>query len=212
MLKSMSADGATASLIWRCVSTSLLVTLFLVFAFAHFSAWRKTGDLNGLGLVADEAVLAVLFLVRRPARRTSSAPVDWLVAIAGTWLVLLLRPAPHPVPGMGLVGAGIQFVGLAGAVVSLATLGRSIGVVAADRGLKTVGPYAVVRHPAYFCYLVIQLGYLLQNPSPWNVGVVLIATACQLARIRAEERLLAAEEGFRAYSARVRYRLIPILY
>ena len=85
-------------------------------------------------------------------------------------------------------------------------------MVAADRGLKMRGPYALVRHPVYLSYLVGQTGYLLQNPSAWNLGVMLIATACQLGRIRAEERLLRADPAYAAYTMRVRYRLVPYLY
>lgn len=42
------------------------------------------------------------------------------------------------------------------------------GFVAADRGLKTRGPYAVVRHPMYASYLLLQSGYVLRSLSPWT--------------------------------------------
>jgi protein-S-isoprenylcysteine O-methyltransferase Ste14 len=38
---------------------------------------------------------------------------------------------------------------------ALAALGRSFGFVAADRGLRASGPYAMVRHPVYASYLLI---------------------------------------------------------
>jgi len=212
MLKIHRVERGNTALVVRCLTTALLVGGFALFAIAHFVAWRKTGDLNGLGLVLDEALLALLFLVRRSARRTSSAPGDWLLALGGTWLPLAMRPVDHASLGPSQLFLAVQLVGLAGALISLSTLGRSFGLVAADRGLQTSGPYAVFRHPAYLSYLVIQLGYLLQNPSPWNLAIVVAATGCQLGRIRAEERVMGVEAGYREYAARVRYRLIPALY
>jgi protein-S-isoprenylcysteine O-methyltransferase Ste14 len=39
---------------------------------------------------------------------------------------------------------------------------RSFGFVAAGRDLKTCGPHAVIRHPIYASYLLIQSGYVRQ--------------------------------------------------
>ncbi len=202
----------TAATLWRLLSTAALVSLFAVFAIAHLQRWQHDGGVRGLGLVLDQALLAGLFLLRRPARRVSGAPLDWLLALGGTWLVLALRPGGQPLLGLNAPWLLLQLVALAGTLLALGVLGRSFGVVAADRGLKTGGPYALVRHPVYLSYLVAQTGYLLQNPSAWNLGVILIATACQLGRIRAEERLLCADPAYAAYAARVRFRLLPFLY
>lgn len=74
----------------------------------------------------------------------------------------------------------------------------------------STGPYAVVRHPMYGGAVALILGTGLLLGSWWTValGVVLIG----LLAIRAvlEENTLKRElDGYEAYVARVRYRLIP---
>jgi protein-S-isoprenylcysteine O-methyltransferase Ste14 len=96
--------------------------------------------------------------------------------------------------------------------VSLGTLGRSFGIVAANRGVKTRGPYRFVRHPAYVGYFISYLGYVAENPSAVNVGLLCLSTAFQLVRIREEEQLLSGDASYQSYRATVRYRLIPRVY
>lgn len=75
--------------------------------------------------------------------------------------------------------------------IALVALGRSSSFVAADRGLKTRVPYAIVRHPIYAAYLRIQSGYLLQSVSPRNLLVLVLASGCNIGRALAKERLMA---------------------
>ncbi len=100
-------------------------------------------------------------------------------------------------------------LGLALALASLAALGRSFGFVAADRGLVTRGPYAVVRHPIYAAYVLIQCGYVLQAVSVRNVAVLVVAIGCNVGRAICEERVLAERSDYAAYRQRVRWRLLP---
>ena len=187
-----------------------LVTLFVLFAWANFSHWRATGKPSGLGTTALEGWAAVLFLVRRPAGRLSHSPVAWVAAPVGSFAMLLARPADGGLPQLPC--ELLQLGGVLFALAGLATLGRSFGLVAADRGLKTGGPYRFVRHPAYAGYLVAYIGYVLENPAPFNVLLLCISTAFQLLRIREEEAVLAADAGYRRYQQAVRYRLVPRLF
>lgn len=109
-----------------------------------------------------------------------------------------------PETGLVLVtlAAGLSFM-------SLLTLGRFFGVRPALRGLVTTGPYRLVRHPMYLSYVIGDIGYNLQE---WNFGTILIVMmgwTSLLYRIRAEERVLAQDETWPKYAARVRYRLLP---
>ena len=183
-----------------------------LFAQASLRFYLHTHRLIGGLFVIEQAWFAIAFLIRRPPRAVSRNLGTWLIAFGGTFGGLLLRPGGADPPWGMDAGFGLQLAGLLLAITSLLALGRSFGFVAADRGLKTGGPYAVVRHPVYASYLLIQSGYLLQSLSPRNAGVVAFATACNIARALAEERLLARSPAYRSYRDRVRWRLIPGLW
>ena len=94
-------------------------------------------------------------------------------------------------------------------MASFLTRGRSFGFVAADRGLVQRGPYAIVRHPIYASYLLLQFGYVLQSISLRNVLVMVFASGCNVGRAVVEDRLLATNEEYRPYRSQVRWRLLP---
>ena len=172
------------------LTTSVPVALFLLFAAGHASNWRETGHLTGLMLVVQELVLVALFVVRRRPLESSHQALHWFVAMAGSFAVLLLRPAA-PVGGLvGHVALLLQVAGACGAIVCLASLGRSFGIVAANRGPKVGGPYRLVRHPIYAAYLIGWAGYLLAAPTARNAIVLAVAVFFQLRRITTEESVL----------------------
>ena len=57
--------------------------------------------------------------------------------------------------------------------------------------------------------ICLLVGYLLQSLSLRNLVVAALATACNVGRIRAEERVLATNPAHAAYRSRVRWRLLP---
>lgn len=176
-----------------------------------FRFFAASGRLIGLVFVIQQVWVAVLFLTRRPPRTVSRRPLAWIAAYAGWFTSFLVHPGSyHPAWGVD-AGFWVQLAGLILWAGALSKLGRSFGIVAADRGLVTRGPYAVVRHPLYTAYMIGGLGYLMQSPSVWNAGVDLIAVLWQLVRINAEERHLESPE-YAAYRDRVRWRLFPGLW
>jgi protein-S-isoprenylcysteine O-methyltransferase Ste14 len=179
------------------------------FAEASLQFYLQTHRLIGAAFLAEEMWVVVAYLIRRPARAVSRRPVDWLLAFGGTFGGVLSRPVgAHPPWGVE-VGLAVQLLGLALTVVSFLALGRSFGFAAADRGLVRRGPYAIVRHPIYASYLLLQAGYLLQSISVWNTLVMLFVTICNVGRALVEERMLATNEQYETYRARVRWRLLP---
>jgi protein-S-isoprenylcysteine O-methyltransferase Ste14 len=192
------------------VSRAVLVALFAIFAWANFTRWLQTGAPSGLGTTLLEGWAAVLFLVRRPTDQVSLRPLAWIAAPIGAFAMLLARPADGGLPNVFC--ELVQFGGLMIALVSLGTLGRSFGIVAANRGVKTRGVYRFVRHPAYLGYLISYAGYVGENPSLVNLGLLCLSTAFQLVRIAQEEQILRLDRTYARYRESVRYRLVPFLY
>lgn len=194
----------------RVLSRAALIALFTGFAWANFAHWRSTGRPSGLGVTIVEAWVAVLFLIRRPTDQVSRNTLSWIAAPIGTFAMLLARPDGGGLPELPC--EALQLIGVAVALISLGILGRSFGLVAANRGIKTRGTYALVRHPVYTGYLITYLGYVAENPSVRNLALFCLGTAFQLVRISEEERVLSRDEGYRAYRGTVRFRLVPHVY
>ena len=81
-----------------------------------------------------------------------------------------------------------------------------------DRGHTVVetGPYAIIRHPVYSASLVIFPGMALALGSYWALVPASIAAGILVLRTEWEDQTLQAElEGYREYTRRVPYKLIP---
>lgn len=75
------------------------------------------------------------------------------------------------------------------------------------------GPYAVVRHPMYAAALGLFIGAPLLLGSYWGlIGSALLALAIAWRAVNEERVLRAHLDGYDAYAARVRYRLVPGLW
>lgn len=177
------------------------------YSFLHF--YLQSHRLIGIVFFSQQTLVALAYLARRPARTVSRRLDDWLLAFGGTFAGVLFRPrGAHPVWGLH-AGLALQLVAAAIAIAALLSLGRSFGFAAADRGVVTRGPYAVVRHPMYTSYLLSQGGYLLQSLSVYNAAILVLGTLCNAGRALAEERLLVTNTEYAGYRRRVRWRMIP---
>jgi protein-S-isoprenylcysteine O-methyltransferase Ste14 len=188
---------------------ALLVCVSALFFYAQVVAVTR-GNFLSVAFAAEQAILVALFLFRRRSRATSRRPFDWIVA-AGGFLPLLARPNEGD-GSLALAGFILQTGGFFLVVAGMLALGRSFGVVAANRGLKVSGPYRVVRHPIYLAHIISTGGYVMTNFSYWNLAIYLATATCHLLRIRAEERVLTLTDSYADYARRVRWRLIPGLY
>lgn len=200
-----SSIGSTAR---RLGSKVALCTLYVVFAYAHLVDLADNGFRLSLALlVVFESVMVVLVFFRRDTSDVDLSAFAVFAGMVGSFAVLGFRPA-----GDGedlLVG---QLIQIAGAVLQLGasfSLGRSFGLVPANRGIKTIGMYKVVRHPFYMAYLFTQLGYIVNNPSARNIAVMAVGTGFQVLRIGYEERLLLRDREYGTYANQVRWHLLP---
>lgn len=81
-----------------------------------------------------------------------------------------------------------------------------------DRGHTTVtsGPYRFVRHPMYLGIVFMSLGMPLLLGSWWAIIPGVLNIGLFIVRTTLEDRTLQAElPGYKEYTRRVRYRLVP---
>ena len=183
----------------------VLMSAWALYASRFLKRLMNGGGVVELGQVAAVTVFAALFLLRRPAQCTGTT-WETILALAGTFLPAAMRPAPGD---LFLLGEIIQIAGLTGMVAAAISLGRSFGIAPADRGLRTTGLYAWVRHPLYAMEICYFAGYLVANPSWRNLAVLTADTALQLFRALREERIL---KDYASYASRVRWRLLPLVW
>jgi protein-S-isoprenylcysteine O-methyltransferase Ste14 len=195
----------------RVAASLPVAALWVFFASANLATWRTTHRPVGLGATVLELTIAVLFALRRPAWTTSRSVVAWGATVIGTFGMLAARPAYDPVLGLGSLYLALQLAGAAVALAAALTLGRSFGLVAANRGVCISGLYAVVRHPIYAGYLLAGIGYVLENPSLRNCVLFVAVLGFQAVRIVTEEQCLSADPVYRAYRERVTRRVVPFV-
>jgi protein-S-isoprenylcysteine O-methyltransferase Ste14 len=191
------------------MSRALIVTLFTMMSINLFADFIRTGHVTGLLLLVGEALVVILTVVRRKAiqvDRSVSAGVLTLLSVAGPPM-LRASDVASLVPDAAT--AMISAVGLGLVVIGKMALGRSFGLVPANRGIVVRGPYTVVRHPIYTGYLITHVAFFMADPTGWNAAVILIADAALILRALMEERVLSADAEYQNYCRRVGWHLVP---
>jgi protein-S-isoprenylcysteine O-methyltransferase Ste14 len=193
------------------LSRVLPATYFAIVCLGFWKNFIQTGKWTSLLWIFSEGLVILLLVFRRESSRLSMHPWDWIVALGGSFTVLFIRPAATAIVPE-FIAIALQFSGTAFEIYAKVFLGRSFGIVAADRGIVLGGPYHIVRHPIYLGYFVTHVGFLLANWSLRNIALFIVIYFFQISRILSEERLLKSEEPYSAYCERVRYRLIPFIF
>jgi protein-S-isoprenylcysteine O-methyltransferase Ste14 len=161
-------------------------------------------------------LLCWLFLIRRPSApgRGAGGWVSDVAAVAGTVIVLGLSLSPRSVEDLLALATAeaLLTVGLVIMVVSLASLGRSFGIMPRARGLVQSGMYRWVRHPIYLGEFLAFGGLLIFTFSGLSATVFTAFVALQVYRMIVEERTLReAYPAYDEYCSRTA-RLLPGVY
>lgn len=207
-----TTSAAPSRTVRTIVENVTLGVCFTIFAIAAFQSWRTTGHVQLLLLALQETLIIGLAITRRRPKETSDSWWDITIALVGTALPLFQRAGGIQIELLRDIGIGFQVLSTGLSLFATWSLGRSFGVVAANRGVQTKGLYRVVRHPLYASYLIGYVGFVLGNLSLLNILVVSLSLACQVLRIQSEERVLSRDPDYVAYAARVRYRFFPFVY
>jgi protein-S-isoprenylcysteine O-methyltransferase Ste14 len=121
-----------------------------------------------------------------------------------------------PVPAsISLVGDVLVGIGLA--ISMLVVIQNSYAAVnitvESGQTLVSSGLYGLVRHPMYTGNIIMMVGVPLALGSYWGLILIIPGMLVLVLRIRDEEKLLTHElSGYREYTQKVRYRLLPYVW
>jgi protein-S-isoprenylcysteine O-methyltransferase Ste14 len=186
-----------------------VVLLFALLSINLLQEFLRTRHVTGLLLLASESLVVVLTIARRRAAVVdSSAKAATLtgVSVVGP---LMLRTADAAALAPDSVTTMISGIGLLIVVASKMALGRSFGLVPANRGVVVRGPYCFVRHPIYLGYLISHVAFFLAQPTLWNAAIIVVGDGTLIARAMMEERVLSRDAAYASYCRRVSWRLVP---
>jgi protein-S-isoprenylcysteine O-methyltransferase Ste14 len=194
------------------VERAVIFAMYCHFAFRSIRSFTQSSDIETLLLLFSELLPFLFILLRRSSATLSDRPLDWFFGFAGTTAVLLITPATVDPLISRSACLAIMLLGIFTQVSAKVALGLSFGIVAANRGVRVEGPYRFVRHPMYAGYTITHVGLLLAMPSIINALLYAAAFGLQIVRIQREERILCLDPAYKDFAARVRYRLLPLIY
>jgi protein-S-isoprenylcysteine O-methyltransferase Ste14 len=223
---------STLKLVAGVVSNALVFAVPL-FVFAGTLNWWRAWVV--VGLMFAGSVWSVVSLPRGVLQERLKGPVQkgqpnldkLLVILLLTEFVVLLIVIPldvfrlHlfslPSPVVADLGLVLFVAGFGTAYLALRENSFAAPVVRLQgerhQVVVTSGVYRVVRHPLYAGDVLLTLGLALWLQSYAGALLIIVMTATLVARIILEERFLRRElPGYKAYSQRVRYRLLPFLW
>jgi protein-S-isoprenylcysteine O-methyltransferase Ste14 len=186
-----------------------VASLFTLLSINLLGDFLRTGHVTGLFLLASEFLVVVLTITRRRATlvdRSLGATVVTAIAIVMPYL--FRTSDERGILADGLT-AGISTVGVIIVIAGKLSIGRSFGIVPANRGVVVRGPYLLVRHPIYTGYLIAYAAFVLAHPTGWNLLVLSCACPAFVVRALVEERVLSGDLTYRAYCERVSWHLVP---
>jgi protein-S-isoprenylcysteine O-methyltransferase Ste14 len=189
-----------------------LIGLYVLLTKNLLTDFLVTGHFTGLLLLVSELLVLVFTFLRRQARTVDRSVISVLVttvSVAGPSLVRAAQVAPL-LPDLATTAA--SGVGLLIVIGAKVTLGRSFGIIPANRGIVAAGMYKVVRHPIYAGYVLTHLAFALAHPIPRNILLLAVADAALIVRALREERLLAGDAEYQSYCQRVAWHLVPGIF
>ncbi len=225
MKKTISTSQLIRMVLGR--TSGFFIVLGLLFfipagTWRFWQAWMWLATMISLMLVTLNYLLKndPTLLERRMRMRERQSQQQKIVAVSGVFLLLSFllpgldqrygwsqMPAWVAVLGDGIVAAGYLMV-----LWVFKTNTYTSRIIEVEAGQKVIssGPYAIVRHPMYVGAFFTYVFSPLALGSYWAVLPGLMILPVLIFRILHEEQLLLRDlDGYRAYTEKVKYRLLP---
>ena len=219
----------------RLVSVYLFVPLVLLVCGGSFGWWQAW--VYALLIVAAGVGGRILAEWRHPGLTAERQNVEKIqaakawdkvlapaMALSISYPLMIVAGLDHrfgwsPVFPLWLIVLGICLIALGYAFAAWALIENrffsSVVRIQTDRGhvVCDTGPYRFVRHPGYAGNILPLFGIVLALGSVWTLIPAAMASIITVIRTVLEDQTLQEELlGYRDYTQRVRYRLIPGIY
>ncbi len=182
----------------------LLVTL----PAARELSFSLAGAANVVWLTGA-AIMAVMSFARF-APRTAAMNLSTFAASGGMLILpCFMRPTNLSTGALATTGLIFELFGVVLSQVARVYMGRSFGVLPANRGIVSKGPFRWIRHPTYLGWLILSIGYAMSYANGRNIILIVATLPFMFWRIDQEEAHLSADPEYHRYMDRVRYRLLP---
>jgi protein-S-isoprenylcysteine O-methyltransferase Ste14 len=205
----MAMPALTRHVAADLLARTVVGALFALLSVNLLTDFIHTQRATGLLLLVSESLVVVLTILRRRTRIVDRSPAAALVTAVSVAGPILLRASRGPGILPDSVTLVTAAVGLIIVIAGKLTLGRSFGIVPANRGVVIAGPYGIVRHPIYAGYVLTHVGFMCAYPTTWNVVVVVLTDAALMVRALYEERVLASDGAYQTYCRRVAWHVVP---
>jgi protein-S-isoprenylcysteine O-methyltransferase Ste14 len=225
----MIAKMLARTAIWVAMTA---VTLFLSANTLNWpGAWVYLAEIGTGGIAIglwlakhDPALLAERLSapIQRSQKFWDKVWITIVLFVVIVWVVLMAFDAARY--HWSHVPVWVQAIGAVGILLSMYfayltfrvnTFAAPVVKIQAERAQTVVatGPYSCVRHPLYAGALFYIFGTPMLLGSWYGLAAAPVLMILLAIRIVMEERTLAAElRGYTEYAARVRYRLIPLVW
>jgi protein-S-isoprenylcysteine O-methyltransferase Ste14 len=207
---------------WRLIFSRLLchpatdrviaIVATIPFSIELWNRWTEgSADFARMALGLNILVQIITMLSRAPAQRVSMNPLFWLMACTATYGMLFFSAfasTGHPVvPGWATNAIAVFAIIIL--LFARLSLGRSIGLVPAQRRIVTRGAYRWVRHPMYTGNFFALLAVVLSSFAWINLCWMMIIMGIFLAKSFIEENFLRSDPEYAEYLTKVRWRWLP---
>ena len=208
-----------------------LPVYFALFMFLPAGTWAWTKGWLFIGVFLGTLAVVALYLWRvnpevvvartgfhKGTKRWDKILVCILLAAVYAIIPVAALTTALSLVSAALVGLGVGYILFLVGMVIL-TWAEAVNKffevtvrIQTDRGHKVIdtGPYAIVRHPGYVGGILFFVGTSLCLGSAWALVPAGLASALLILRTLWEDQTLQAElAGYKEYTERVRFRLIP---
>jgi protein-S-isoprenylcysteine O-methyltransferase Ste14 len=207
-------SSSEPSFTWAGLTNAASNICLAVLFFGALLPGANTYGTDAAGLIwTGGAVLMGVFSLVRIRPKSVMLNVRSVSATAGMMLIpMLIRPSDPSVGMLHDIGLMVELAGVAFTQIARIYLGRSFGLLPANRGIVSSGPFRLMRHPIYLGWLLLTVGFTMIYPSPRNLLTIFAVLPFMMWRITQEEELLSEDAEYRSYMGRVPYRLLPFAF